>query len=201
MKERKLMLGTGGTLGIISCLGACGGACGLAVFPLGSLLGAIGLGGVAVYLPYLRWPLIALSLALSFLVLRGVARRGSRTQLAAVSFILAGALVFAGYQAFKPTPCEALSGTQAGAQGVLFDAEMAKGCELGCSYRGHVDEKKIVAQPGAKVGDLVHCPVSGVVFRVKPGNPEITYNGKRYFTCCATCAARYEQRQRSLGKT
>ena len=72
---------------------------------------------------------------------------------------------------------------------------------MACAFPGKVDESVVVAQPGAKVADLVRCPVSRVMFKVKPESPEVTYNGKRYFTCCSTCAAKFEQKQKSVGKS
>jgi len=104
--NKKLYFGTGGTLGIISLLGACGGACTLAAIPLGSLLGAIGLTSLAIYLPFLRWPLFALALVLSFFVLRAVIRQGNPMKASLIALILGGALVYSGIQAFKPSPCE-----------------------------------------------------------------------------------------------
>jgi hypothetical protein len=104
--NKKLYVGTGGTLGIISLLGACGGACTAAAIPLGSLLGAIGLGGLAIYLPYLRWPLFFLALVLSFLVLKTVVKQGNTIKSAAVALALGGSLVFSAIQAFKPSPCQ-----------------------------------------------------------------------------------------------
>src|SRR5580700_4428995 len=106
MDNKKLYFGTGGTLGIISLLGACGGACTLAAIPLGSLLGAIGLSGLSIYLPYLRWPLFSLALILSFFVLRTVIRQGNPMKASLIALLLGGAVVYAGIQAFRPSPCE-----------------------------------------------------------------------------------------------
>jgi hypothetical protein len=104
--NKSLFFGTGGTLGIMSLLGACGGACSLAALPLGSFLGAIGLSSLAIYLPYLRWPLFALALVFSFFVLRTVIRQGNPLKIASVSLLLGASLVYSGYQAFRPSPCE-----------------------------------------------------------------------------------------------
>lgn len=205
--SKKLIAGTGGTLGVISLLGACGGACSAAALPLGSLLGAIGLSGLAVFLPYLRLPLLVLALILSFFVLKSVARRGKPATIAGVALLLGGALTFASFQAFKASPCEAMASEQqagvrplGGDLALFFDPEMG-GCEQACGFHGQIDEKKISQQPGAKVGDLVRCPVSGVVFEVKAETSQVTLNGKRYYACCASCAANFEQKKKVLGKS
>src|SRR6266702_3261611 len=44
-----------------------------------------------------------------------------------------------------------------------------KGCEIGCGTRGA--NSLAVVQPGAAVGQLAYCPVSGVVFRIKESSP------------------------------
>jgi hypothetical protein len=200
-KNGKLYLGTGGTLGVISVLGACGGACSLAVFPLGTFLGAIGLGGLAVYLPMLRWPLMALAAALSIWVLRTVIQQRRPLKTVGIAILLLGSLIFAGMQAFKPTDCESQGGqipqNLSPEMAAVFDPEMTKVCEMGCALKGRVDEKQIVNQPGAKEGDLVRCPVSGVAFRVKMDSLEIVFNGHSYFTCCPSCAARFEQKHKT----
>jgi hypothetical protein len=205
--SKKLIAGTGGTLGVISLLGACGGACTAAALPLGGILSAIGLSGLVVFLPYLRLPLMAIALVLSFLILRSVAKRGKPVAIAGVALLLGGALSFAGFQAFRASPCEAMASQQQagirpseGDLALFFDPEMG-GCEKACGFHGKVDEKRIIKQPGAKAGDLVRCPVSGVVFEVKPESSQVTLNGKRYYTCCPSCAADFEQKKKVLGKT
>jgi hypothetical protein len=195
---KKLFLGTGGTLGVMSLLGACGGACSMAAIPLGSMLGAIGLSGLTAFLPYLRWPLLVAAAILSFLVLRSVVRQGKPLRVVSVALVLGAAFLFAGFQAFKPTPCEvqASQGREQLSPEMLatFDSEMAKGCEVGCAFSGKVNTDAVVPQPGATVGDLVRCPVSGVIFKIKPDNPQIMYSGKTFFTCCAGCAARFNKK-------
>jgi hypothetical protein len=205
--SKKLILGTGGTLGVISLLGACGGACSLAAIPLGSLLTAIGLSGLVAFLPLLRWPLLLVAMILSVMILRSVSRNSRPVHLGGVLFILAGSLAFAGFHAFKASPCEAQAGQQradihpSGGELALFFDPGFGGCERTCGFHGRVNENKIVEQPGAKVGDLARCPVSGVIFEVKPDNPQVTLNGKRYFTCCAACAANFEQKRKLLDKS
>jgi YHS domain-containing protein len=44
-----------------------------------------------------------------------------------------------------------------------------------------------VVQPGAKIGQLAYCVVSGVTFEVKESNPKIELDGKTVFFCCSGC--------------
>lgn len=64
-----------------------------------------------------------------------------------------------------------------------------KGCEGGCGSRG--EDPKAHLQPGASVGDLAYCPVSGVVFTVKAQSPRADVEGKPVFFCCDSCAAHF----------
>jgi len=72
----------------------------------------------------------------------------------------------------------------------LYDKAMTAGCQKACAHQGEVPEGDIVAQPGAGVGDLVRCPVSGVVFEIKEAQPSVEVNGETHYTCCASCAQR-----------
>lgn len=54
------------------------------------------------------------------------------------------------------------------------------------------DEAEVVAQPGAKVGDLTRCPISGSVFRVAESSPATVQKGQTYYTCCAGCVDQLE---------
>ena len=49
------------------------------------------------------------------------------------------------------------------------------------------DIDTVVEQPGAKVGDLTRCPISGSVFRVTEMSPKTDQKGKTYYTCCGGC--------------
>ena len=67
------------------------------------------------------------------------------------------------------------------------------GCQLACGTNEAYDETDIVAQPGAAVGDLVRCPVSGAVFRVDGERPQVEHGGATYHVCCAGCSRRFAQ--------
>jgi YHS domain-containing protein len=61
------------------------------------------------------------------------------------------------------------------------------GCSEGvCGRRGH--NPQAVAQPGAKVGQTVYCPVSGAVFEVKESSRRVDLDGKPLYLCCEACA-------------
>lgn len=65
------------------------------------------------------------------------------------------------------------------------------GCQSACGTSEAFDEADVVAQPGAEVGDLVRCPVSGAVFRVSEERPLVEHEGRSYYVCCAGCAGRF----------
>ena len=54
------------------------------------------------------------------------------------------------------------------------------------------DESEIVTQPGAIVGNITTCPVSGEVFRVSETSPHATHNGQEVYFCCAGCIGAFE---------
>jgi copper chaperone CopZ/YHS domain-containing protein len=72
------------------------------------------------------------------------------------------------------------------------------GCSEGvCGMRGR--HAQAVAQPGAKIGDTVYCPVSGAVFVVKESSQKAVVSGKTLYLCCAACARYFaENRSRVL---
>jgi YHS domain-containing protein len=45
-----------------------------------------------------------------------------------------------------------------------------------------------VAQPGAQLGQQVHCPVSGVLFEVKETSAVVDLDGQSIYLCCPACA-------------
>ena len=65
-----------------------------------------------------------------------------------------------------------------------------KGCEGGCGERAAGLAPGVIAQPGAKPGDLAYCPVSGVVFRVgdRPGRGKRDVGHATLHFCCESCA-------------
>jgi hypothetical protein len=64
-----------------------------------------------------------------------------------------------------------------------------QGCAGGCGTRG--EDPTAHLQPGAAIGELAYCPVSGVVFTVKENSPKADVNGKPVFFCCDSCAAHF----------
>ncbi len=70
------------------------------------------------------------------------------------------------------------------------DPQAMLACQASCAESvSEYQESDIVAQPGAREGDLVRCPVSCVVVRARDENL-VTYAGKDYFACCMGCASR-----------
>ncbi len=69
--------------------------------------------------------------------------------------------------------------------------EEFRGCEGGCGTRGQNDLS--VVQPGAAVGQLAYCPVSGVVFSVKDDGPVAMLDGKPLHFCCEACARKFAE--------
>lgn len=66
------------------------------------------------------------------------------------------------------------------------------GCSEGvCGRRGRSADA--VAQPGARVGQTVYCPVSGAVFQVKDSSPRADVGGKTIYLCCEACARYFAQ--------
>jgi YHS domain-containing protein len=63
-------------------------------------------------------------------------------------------------------------------------------CQGTCSAH-QVANDKAVPQPGAKVGDLTYCPVSGAVFEVKETSGKTDVDGKTYYFCCDNCAKQF----------
>ena len=74
------------------------------------------------------------------------------------------------------------------------DPLMALVCERSCAAKTPYREEMVIAQPGAKEGDLARCPVSGVVFSVTVDNPDVAYQGMHYRLCCGTCEKKFRAR-------
>jgi len=71
------------------------------------------------------------------------------------------------------------------------DPELSAICQKACAARVPYKEAELVSQPGAKIGNLTRCPVSGVVFKVGITNPTVKYKGVAYRTCCSMCSKRF----------
>ena len=83
------------------------------------------------------------------------------------------------------------TGTRAAASGP--DPEMAGVCQKSCATRQAYDEVDIVPQPGAVVGRLTRCPVSGVVFTVNEHGTAVSYAGSTWYLCCDGCAKKFRR--------
>jgi YHS domain-containing protein len=83
-------------------------------------------------------------------------------------------------------------GVGADASTPSHDPVMTKGCKKACAYKGQHKKSAVVGQSIAKVGNLVECPVSGVVFKVRTDSERVFHKGYSYFVCCASCAARFK---------
>ena len=82
----------------------------------------------------------------------------------------------------------------------ISDPELSMACEAGCSASlAEIATQDVADQPGAQVGQLTTCPVSGVVFRVHEGSPVVAHEGRSYFACCGGCAARLETELAAAG--
>ena len=56
-----------------------------------------------------------------------------------------------------------------------------------------------MVQPGAQLGHLTYCPVSGVVFKVQPASAKRELDGKTIYFCCESCASYFsENRERVI---
>jgi len=81
-----------------------------------------------------------------------------------------------------------------------FDPEIAVACQAGCSAPiTEIASEGVADQPGAAVGELVSCPVSGVVFRVHEASSAVEHAGQQYFTCCGGCAEKLRGELAALG--
>lgn len=75
-----------------------------------------------------------------------------------------------------------------------YDPEMASVCEMSCAASAEsYSQADVVAQPGAQVGQLTRCPVSGVVFTVTESHASYEKDGQTWFTCCGGCMKKLEE--------
>ena len=58
---------------------------------------------------------------------------------------------------------------------------------------GEYSAGDLVAQPGASVGDMTTCLVSGEAFRVTEDSPYFDHEGARVYFCCASCIRRFQR--------
>ena len=69
-------------------------------------------------------------------------------------------------------------------------------CRFACATRLEYNSKDVMAQPGATVGKLTQCPVSGVVFEVAASRPHLRIANEEYVTCCDKCAQKLKANPR-----
>ena len=55
-------------------------------------------------------------------------------------------------------------------------------------HESNVSAKDVVAQPGAKNGDVTKCPVNDEVFKVASKSARVKVAGSTYVVCCKECA-------------
>ena len=72
-----------------------------------------------------------------------------------------------------------------------FDWDMSGVCQGACAAKQDYEASQVVAQPGARPGDLTQCPVSGVVFVVAGGRPVVQVGDDAYHLCCDGCADKF----------
>jgi hypothetical protein len=68
-------------------------------------------------------------------------------------------------------------------------------CGASCGLHSARERKLARKQPGAGTGEVVFCPVSGAVFRVKEDSPHRTARGQLLYFCCEACAAFFTQNE------
>ncbi len=102
--------------------------------------------------------------------------------------VLVAAIALAGDRAQPPTAADGRIGARAARLEPWQPVDpMFSGCSEGvCGRRGR--NPQAVAQPGAKVGQTVYCPVSGAVFQVRESSRRVDLDGKRLYLCCEACA-------------
>lgn len=73
------------------------------------------------------------------------------------------------------------------------DPTMAGVCTMSCATHAPFDEADVVPQPGAIVGRLTRCPVSGVVFTVREDATSVSYAGRVWYLCCDGCEKKFRK--------
>ena len=58
---------------------------------------------------------------------------------------------------------------------------------------GEYDPAELVAQPGAAVGQVTRCPVSGEAFRVSELHAHVDHEGSPVYFCCPSCIRRFQR--------
>jgi hypothetical protein len=58
----------------------------------------------------------------------------------------------------------------------------------------------VVEQPRARFGDEAYCPISGVVFTVKPWHRRRRHGDEVLYFCCDGCAKYYDEHRERVRK-
>ena len=87
------------------------------------------------------------------------------------------------------------------AQATAPDFIVSGVCQMACATKLPFREADVVAQPGAGVGQLTRCPVSGVVFAVGEESVSVSHAGKDYYLCCGGCERKFMQNPTRFTKT
>lgn len=58
---------------------------------------------------------------------------------------------------------------------------------------GDYDPASVVRQPGAVLGDISRCPVSGEVFEVTADATFVEHEGQNVYFCCPGCIRRFQR--------
>ena len=88
--------------GASAFIGACGGACTAAAFPMGALFASLGLGSLAIVLVKLRIPLLVMSAIFGLFWIRNLVKQKRKVPAAITAIGLGFALIFVSLQIFFP---------------------------------------------------------------------------------------------------
>ncbi len=94
-----------------------------------------------------------------------------------------------------PSKSAALASKQSGPRGSVrgaYDPAMAM-CRFSCAAKVPYRDADLHVQPGVQDGQLVRCPVSGVVFKADAHRPRVKLATGEYVTCCDHCAAKLKR--------
>ena len=58
---------------------------------------------------------------------------------------------------------------------------------------GEYDPAEVVAQPGAQIGDITQCPVSGEVFTLTEDHAFFEHEGENVYFCCPSCIRTFQR--------
>lgn len=75
-----------------------------------------------------------------------------------------------------------------------------RGCEGACGTRATAASPDTTPQPGAAVGQLTYCLVSGVTIPVKEAGPRRVVNGALVYFCCEACAVYFSEHETTVSR-